>query len=413
MAIACAALIAAAATDPTATDYPWADCQGSAKPYPAPDHAAGYPDTLKPVMINHVGRHGARYPSSPKKCNLLLGALRQAESQGTITATGRKLMALTQRVVTTVDGRWGALDTLGMAEQRGIASRMIAAYPELFKQSTVNAISSYSPRCIMSMDEFTHQLARMDNSVELDMASGRRFSSLVRFFDNNAAYAEFRRSDPLRETYDAYLKANCPTVQLKRVLGDKFDFEAAGLSPADVALAEYSVLAGLAAMGLEADVTPYLNKAEQNALWAIDNLAHYLQRSASTISSTPADIAAPLLEDLIATTDGFVSGNRSVAKVNLRFGHAETLMPLLALMHLQGCYYLTNYFDTVAMHWRDFDVVPMGANLQLILFVSESGRYYLRVDHNEVPVALMPNETSVYTPWTVARNYLQRCLPAL
>nr|WP_289760752.1 hypothetical protein [Duncaniella muris] len=95
----------------------------------------------------------------------------------------------------------------------------------------------------------------------------------------------------------------------------------------------------------------------------------------------------------------------------LRFGHAETLMPLLSLMHLPGCYYMTNYFDTVGMHWRDFYVVPMASNLQMILFRAESGNYYLRVDLNETPVSLIPGRSIIYIPWNTAQDYLVRCLP--
>lgn len=405
------AALSAAAVDPTATKFSWTDCQGSARPYPMPEHTAAYPDTLHPVMINHVGRHGARFPATPRHSNTLIGALRQAESDGTITPAGKKLMKLTQGVVAIVNGRWGALDSLGMAEQRSIASRMIAAYPELFKGSTVNAISSYSPRCIMSMDEFTHQLARMDNSVELNLSSGRRYSPLMRFFDGNSEYTEFRSSEELKHTVAEFFGQHCPTAPLRRLLGDKFNFETYSVPETDIALALYSTLSGLSAMGLDVDVTPYLTPAEQNDLWACFNLRQYLQHSASTLSTVPATIASALLEDLIATTDAFIAGNGAVAKVNLRFGHAETLMPLLALMHLPGCYYLTNYFDTVAQHWQDFNVVPMAANLQMILFESETGRYYVRCDLNERPVTLIPNASSVYTPWAEARTYLQRCMP--
>jgi hypothetical protein len=88
-------------------------------------------------------------------------------------------------------------------------------------------------------------------------------------------------------------------------------------------------------------------------------------------------------------------------------------MPLLSLMRLRGCYYLTNYFDTVAQHFRDFDVVPMSANLQMILMRSDRGRYYVRFDLNEVPIALMPNDNRIYLPWTEARDYLSRCLPLI
>ena len=88
------------------------------------------------------------------------------------------------------------------------------------------------------------------------------------------------------------------------------------------------------------------------------------------------------------------------------------LMPLLSLMRMPGCYYLTNYFDTVALHWRDFDVVPMAANLQIVLFKSAKGRMYVRFDLNEIPVPINPNtpETTII-PWDEARTYLTRCLP--
>lgn len=155
----------------------------------------------------------------------------------------------------------------------------------------------------------------------------------------------------------------------------------------------------------------FFTKEEYNALWSCFNLRQYLQRTATTVSSVPADIASVLLQDIIATTDAFIDGT-SKAVANLRFGHAETLMPLLSLMRLKGCYYMTNYFDTVALNWRDFDVVPMAANLQIILFKAErTGHYYIRVDLNEKPVPLQPGKTDLYTPWGVARDYLTRCLP--
>lgn len=402
------AIVAAIAADPTATTYPWSDCQGSAKPYPTPRQAYDYPDTLTPVMINHVGRHGARFPATPKHTATLLKALDNAEKAGTITARGRELKKIANTVTELSNGRWGALDSLGIAEQRGIASRMYAGYPELFSRGQVNAISSYAPRCIMSMYEFCHQLSRLDNKVEINTASGRRYSPLMRFFDGDKEYTELRKSGALTSPLDDFMTQTIPLAPLKRVLGDKYPFDE---SANDIAMAEYSVLAGLSAIEMECDITRFFTPEEYNALWSVFNLRQYLQHAASTVSAIPADIASPLLLNLINTTDAFISGDQNIAPVNLRFGHAETLMPLLSLMHLQGCYYLTNYFDTVALHWRDFAIVPMAANLQMILFRSDSGKYYLRVDLNEIPVPLIPNDDAIYQPWTTARQYLERCIP--
>ena len=87
-------------------------------------------------------------------------------------------------------------------------------------------------------------------------------------------------------------------------------------------------------------------------------------------------------------------------------------MPLLSLLRIPGCYYLTNYFDTVAAHWRDFDVVPMAANIQFIVFKARrSGRYYVRVDLNERPVALRKGDDAVYYQWGELRRYLMNLVP--
>lgn len=401
----------ALAGNPTATNFSWDDCMGTAKPYPAPTHIASYPDSLTPVMINHIGRHGSRFPSSPKKINALIGALDRANATGSITPLGKNLLQLCKQVLASVNGCWGALDSLGMAEQRGIASRMIAAYPSLFKNAQINATSSYAPRCIMSMDEFTHQLARMDNSVELNLFSGRRFSPLLRFFDNNPEYREFRSSETFKTTIDSYINARCPTTPIIKVLGSKFSFDDYPVTATELALCEYSVLSGLKAMGLSTNVSNYLTSDEQNALWGITNLQHYFGFSASTLSSTPASMAAPLLNDLISTTDSFISNSSASPSVNLRFAHAETLIPLLSLMKTPGCYYLTNIFETVASHWQDFNIAPMSANLQIILFSSPSGNYYIRTDLNETPTPLLPNSDKLYTPWDEARKHLLNALP--
>lgn len=122
------------------------------------------------------------------------------------------------------------------------------------------------------------------------------------------------------------------------------------------------------------------------------------------------DMAASLLRDLISTMDSAAAGTNPYS-VMLRFGHAETLMPLLALMRLPGCYYLTGRFDTVGMHWRDFFVVPMAANLQMILLRAKSGKLYVRVDLNERPVTLIPDRPEIYIPWETAGAYLSRCIP--
>lgn len=400
--------IALQAADPTATTYNNDECQGSLRPYPIPEQAYDYPDTLTPVFINHVGRHGSRFPASATNCLTLQRALMHADSIGSITPLGRQMLALTEFAITQSNGRWGALDSLGMAEQRGLAARMFSNYPMLLNSGEVKAVSSYSPRCLMSMYSFTHQLSRMNNKLDITASSGHNLSYLMRPFDVDQDYLDFRKNKDAMKPYDDFMRQTIPVEPLKRILGEKYPYD--NIDAQSLALVEYYVVAGMSAMQIQCNASDYFTTDEYNRLWSCFNLRQYLQRTSTTVSTIPADIASPLLLDIIKQVEDVVNGKSSL-KVMLRFGHAETLMPLLSLMRLDGCYYKTNYFDTVAKNWQDFNVVPMSANLQIILFKNAKGKYYIRVDHNEIPVSLFPGKSDIYIPWETAREYLMRCIP--
>lgn len=398
------------ADDPTATDYSFAECQGSLRPYPVPSESIETPDTLTAVYINHVGRHGSRFPSSPANTFALRSALSKADSLGTITKAGRQLLRLTEYVAIRAENYWGALDSLGAAEQRGIASRMFISYPELFTGKKVTAISSYSPRCAMSMYEFTHQLSRLNNNVEIFTSSGRQNSRLMRPFDISQDFSDYIKGKVWETPYNDYLATQTSQSTLKHLLGEGYPLRQEDTG--QLAMAAYGFVAGLSAMGLDTEISDFFTRQQMNALWSCFNLRQYLQRTATTLSTAPAEIASPLVLDLIRTTDEAAEGSNGYS-VSLRFGHAETLMPLYSLLRLRGCYYLTNYFDTVGLHFRDFEAVPMAANLQIVLFRSDKGRYYVRFDINERPIPLMPNDDRIYIPWQEARNYMIRCLPLI
>lgn len=396
--------------DPTDTSYSFQQCEGSAMPYPVPAESVTLPDSLTAVFINHVGRHGARFPSSPKNVTTLIRELAKADSAKALTPAGEELLTLAKFVSETSRNRWGALDPLGMAEQRGIASRMFRNYGMLFNDTRVNAISSYSPRCVMSMYEFTHQLDRLNNHIEITTSSGRQNSPLMRPFDLDPDFIEWVKNGDWKAAYEMQFETMMPTAPARKLFKGEYAKEMTNDDARKVSFHAFKLLQGLSAMGLPSKMERYFTREEANQAWSCTNLSHYLERTASTLSTLPAEIAAPLLTDLLTTAEAAVEGKQQYA-VMLRFGHAETLMPLLSLMHLDGCYYLTNYFDTVALHWKDFHVVPMASNLQMILVKSKSGKMYVRLDLNERPIPLLPGSDIIYTPWEQAREYLLRCIP--
>lgn len=377
-------------------------CRGSRMPYPAPDSVEAVPDSLQPVMIYHVGRHGARFATSPDRF-LRVEATLEAHSAN-LTPAGHRLLEITRAAIDLTADRWGELDSLGVAEQQGIARRMCMAFPELVMKHKVSAESSYVGRCVASMNAFAGVVRRMQSGLgSVETASGPEFNYLLRPFQVDAAYVRWAKEKPYKAVLDAYADKTVPGQAVVGHFIRNSDFSASDARSLtdDV----YYTVSSLAAMGAaDADAAMKLLTPEQyNALWRADNLRQYLSRTASTVSSLPADIAAPLMQDMIDRIDGFIAG-RETETVQLHFGHAETLMPLLSLMRVPDCYYLTYYFDTVADHWQTFHVVPMAANLQVILMRSKSGSYYVRLDLNEHPVSYPAH--GIILPWGAFRTHL-------
>lgn len=390
------------------TYFSYQECQGSLRPYPVPTQSYSYPDSLTPIFINHIGRHGSRYAASASWTLQMRDALAQADSLKTITPLGKKFQKEVEKVIKATGDRWGALDSLGMAEQSGIAERMFANFPQLLQKGNINAIATYSPRVIMSMYTFTHSLAQLSSNININASSGKRFSPLLCFFDDNEDYIHFRSGKECKDAYKKFLDETCPTAPIEKLLGVKYPFNPE--LKKDLAMSEYYIIAGMKSMGINFDPAPYLSLEEYNKLWSIFNFRQYIQRTHSTLSSVPANISAPLLENIISTADSVLSGKLNIV-AQLRFAHAETLMPLFSLLNLPHCNYLTNYFDTVQYHWADWYVVPMASNLQIIYFkATGSGNIYVRFDLNETPISLSSEDSTKYYPWDKAREYMIDCL---
>lgn len=392
----------------TAATFDFNAGRASLSPYPKKVAMVEYPDSLTPLFIDHVGRHGSRYPASESFTMMLKNALDKADSLKTITTLGKELKKEVATAITTTNGRWGQLDSLGDREQREIAARMFRKFPQLLDSATISALSSYSPRCIMSMYAFTNQLSMMASDIRINTSSGKLYNELMRNFDEDEEYLAFRNDTTYKAAYNRFAAANITIDPLLRILGNDYPLDYDKVY--DLALAEYYVAAGMNAMGLKFDASNYFKLEEYRRLWAMFNFRQYLLYSASTLSTRPAEIAAPLLQNIIATADSVVSGKLKIS-AKLRFGHAETLMPLMSLMQAPGCYYLTNYFDTVADNWQDYRMFPMAANLQFELFKAPSGTVYVRVEYNEQPIRLLPSATGDFVKWDDLRLHLLERLP--
>lgn len=369
---------------------------GTSLPYPVPERVQSPPDSLETVFVNHVGRHGARFLSKKDYTGAVLSFL---DGQPKLTADGERVRRLCLRLDSLTDGRWGALDAMGMEEQDSIGARFFRRYPGLFERNdSVEAWSSYVPRCVMSMDFMTHAIESRFPRLEMGMGSGPRFNRLLRFFTTDRNYKAFKENGDWKRVWQDFADSVAPVSPIDRLTPDE-----SGLSrreKQELATNLYKVVAGSFAILTDAEWKPFFTDEEYRRLWECENLRHYLTYSWSGIGTEPMTQARPLLAELIRTIDAAAAPEYDGPAAILRFGHAETLMPLLCLMDIPGCRYVTDDWGSVAAHWRDYEVAPMAVNLQMALCRSrETGELYLVTYVNEV-------QSGPILSWSEARGRL-------
>ena len=89
----------------------------------------------------------------------------------------------------------------------------------------------------------------------------------------------------------------------------------------------------------------------------------------------------PLLEEIISRADEMLESGD--VKVDLRFGHDTDLLRLVSLLDINGYGFESEDPWEVAQKWRNYEISPMGANLQLIFFKNKEGEIIFHPRLNE------------------------------
>lgn len=155
----------------------WEQLDGSMMPL-SPErfmHAPSLPDSLNPVMLNHVGRHGARFLTSASTTSGLMLRIAKARREGRLTERGEEFAGVIALMDSLTAHRWGALDSLGFAQQTAIGGWLEKMMPA--GSGSVAAVSSYVPRVVMSMYGCLHSIEGANPRLETEASAGHRFDS--------------------------------------------------------------------------------------------------------------------------------------------------------------------------------------------------------------------------------------------
>ncbi len=362
------------------------------------------PKGYKPFHISHYGRHGSRYLISDRDYQWVAALLHRADSAAALTPLGRDVMLRLDTLMIETDGRGGDLTPLGRRQHRGIAERMAADYPEVFRGNTVvDARSTLVPRCILSMDAFCERLKEINPRLRTRRDASQKYMDTLCYHspESNA----WKNGDWTIE-YDNFERRHIHPDRLIASLFSDSDWVAKNVRPNDLMWGLYWIAADMQNVETPGSFFELFTPEELFDVWQCINYRFYAgDGNYPGNHGLEVDNAKNLLTNIIATADtAILSPNPSVA---LRFGHDGNLIPLAAILNLKDCDLQESDPDKFYQAFADFKIAPMAGNIQLIFFRSPKEKEVLvKFLHNEQEIAIpVATETFPFYPWSAVREY--------
>ncbi|MFJ3664978.1 histidine-type phosphatase [Streptomyces sp. NPDC090106] len=370
--------------------------QQNARTYQRPP--AGY----RPVFTENVSRHGSRAASDSEDADLVLALWDQADASGQLTRKGegfgptvRALAAAMAKV------GYGNLSGRGEQEMRDTATRMADRLPSLFSKiaadgETIDVVSSGQGRAIASADRYAGALAAAEPDLT-DLIGATRTDKDLLYFHKAAGGAAYRDYIDNDERLAATLKSVTGQPRTAKaaagVLRGLFTpaFVAGIEDPVAAAEAVYNLYAIAPAMSEESPggrgwgMERYISRADAAWFGYLGDAEDFYEKGPgfadSDITYKMADV---LLDDLFRQVEAKRDGTSTLG-AELRFTHAEELIPLAALMGLPGSTDAVTEagpYTYATNTWRGSSVAPLGANIQWDVF-QKGDRYLVRMLYNE------------------------------
>lgn len=426
-----------------------ADNLGSKTPYPEPAGRvlsaapAGYDFT----MLQLVARHGSRGLSSPDDDDLSLQLWRAAEAQGALTALGQQLGPAILRVMDIQnDIGYGELSALGRKEHRGLAHRAVARNADFFRTAAnanlrVSVSHSGRSRAADSGQAFVAgwQAELPEYAALTDKAAANQRTLYFHKAEGSADYRDYREDDSRLETIMHALDIHPQTYRVSSALLQRLyapDFVAALEkgelsfyaeadaddqinSAVDAARSLYGLFAISSNLVIEGAPSFSDFITPEHAAWLsyIDDADSFYGRGPGFAGEDITFAAAHVLvADMLDTIQRAADGDYRYA-ADLRFTHAQVLMPLAAFLGIpnadQGAK-ADDIFDYNNNPWRAEWVSPMSANIQMEAYRhAKTQQLVVRVLHNEAETPLKKQCLALDDfPTFYPLQELQRCLLA-
>lgn len=382
--------------------------------YPVPAYGvpelSASPDGYVPFHMEHYGRHGSRWRINQKEYDEALDLLQKAYDDNQLTPRGVELYQQVKQLGEDYQGRLGELTPLGHRQHRGIAKRMMVNFPEIFNDSTyLDAKSTVIIRCILSMANEVAEFEKHYPLMKTKMDASRTTQKILAYNSYDTVAKNLIKEG---EIYvDQYIETlPKPEIYYSKIFKDR-QYVTDSLDDRKAFKRIFDLAVNMQSHDNYPEIFDVFTIEELNNEWLARNADWYIEAGNTPLTKNRVPYKQRvLLSNIIESADtAMMSKNISA---NLRFGHESILLPLSVLMELNNNAYETTDLSTLADHWRNYEIFPMGSNIQIVFYRPEGNKDYtlddilVKVMLNEAE-ATLPIEpvTGKYYRWKDLRNF--------
>ena len=388
-----------AATENERTDMPDRYQVGSQYlAYPRPAYGmpelTATPKDYVPFHIEHYGRHGSRWLLKDADYDRPVEALEKAKANGKLTPRGEQLLGQLSKIAADSKGRVGELTPLGHRQHRDIARRMTENFPEIFVPGThVDAKSTVIIRCILSMANEIAELQRICPELIVTCDASRTTQKILAYNSTDSVAKKLGRE--AEKKYEPLFdeKYSDHSAFISKIFNDP-QFVADSLDEKKIFTDIFEITTNAQSHDDQPDLYDIFTTEELNNEWKAQNAGWYLSAGNTSITNNRIPYnQRVLLRNIIESADTAMVSPRLSA--NLRFGHESIVLPLTILMELDGNDFDTTDIENLPAHWRNYEIFPMGSNIQIIFYRPAENP---SLSPDDVLVKVLLNEKEVTLP---------------
>ena len=381
-----------------------------AYPYPKTNSLTPAPQGKRPFYISHYGRHGSRYQTNAIDYDYAYDVMLRADGEGALSALGCDVLRRLTEVRKEGRSHLGELTQLGARQSRDIACRMYERFPEVFQGSVVvNARSTTTPRCILSMSCALMELQKHNTKLQIQQDASDQYNYYLKNFIDPVT------SSAAMDAYQDFCNQHeCWQRVVDALFSDK-EYMEQYVNGERLNYYLFRLASGMQNTEQGNSITFYdlFTDDELYEDWLCENAFWFLGYGSSVLTNYERPYSQTmLLRTIIEQADSCL--RLPTPGATMRFGHETMLLPFICLLNINGFGQAIDDLDQlVRKGWLCYRAVPMGANVQFVFYRSNPSDqdvlFKVLLNENEATLPL-PSQQAPYYRWSDFRDYYLKLL---